>query len=158
MAKGAWRCPHCDVNYPKEVNVKLQAKCPKCKNHLSYFTNLKPSDNWREAVPEELQKDEKNPNTIHPATSDGMVLIYRDDTDSIHVMDEHVRKLGYVPEVGLVIRVAGKHYELEGYDAKHKSWWVQRMEFEHDLEEIRSKPSTVPEEPPEYELWFWLDE
>lgn len=136
---GAWKCAFCTVNYP--ANNLLDRRCPKCGNLLSYYTNLVADGTWRNNLPEGMSEAEVVArSTTHP-TVDSIILIYRDNSDSIHVAGAQLRRAYPDPHVGDVIRIAGKHYELEGHDPNDE-WWIRRMEFDEEMADIRSLPET----------------
>lgn len=131
-----YRCEACDVNYPPSEKVRLDYKCRKCGEKIEYFTNKTWDEDWRErtALPEAEASG-----SPHPA-EDHALVIYRNDSDTIHVFDKDLVNLGYFPADGDVVKLNGKFYELLGYSRVGKIWWIEPFDFHAMSNEINELP------------------
>lgn len=134
----SYQCDVCNIHYPPIQRDNLGGKCLKCGGPVEYFTNKASDKDWQERV------NGKEPETPLPwgphPDEDSCTVVYRNDTDTIHVLDKDLRGLGYTPESGDVVKLNGKYYELLGYSTAGSMWWLERFNFEKSKRQIRKLP------------------
>lgn len=123
----AFRCSICTINYPPDVGFRV---CPNCDEQITYFTNIKPDDEWRKLL--EMKRAGVNLPERIDAPTDAATVVYNSETDSVMVSHADLIRLGYEPQTFDVVKLNGKYYEVWEPTGDHNLWVINALDI-YDL-------------------------
>lgn len=123
-------CLACDIRMP--INIMLA--CPVCGEPTKWSSTAQPDVNWRQRA--EQMKLERGEDTLLtadgiPSLSNQNVRVRTDDKGYHWVNQIALTRAGLAfsyLSAGYLLDIGGVLYELQGYNAPKREWWVRTVQ------------------------------